>query len=362
MKNRGMKISFLALLMALAMVLAACNGSAAPTAPAAPAGNGGAANNGPADSAAPADDGKVYTMRIGNVTAPDHILNITFEKMAAAINERSGGRIQATVYPSGQLGTLRTMTEGLQTGMLEMTTQSPGGLGSFLPIMGVLEMPYMYASHQHVYNVVDGEIGQELNAKFLEATGIRIMGYWMNLYRHTTNNVRPINTVADFKGLTIRVPETQTVMDTIANLGANAVPMAVGELYTAMSQGQVDGQENPVTVINASKYYEVQKYLSLTGHIYSPTVVMISESFYQSLPEDLRQIVEEEVHNAAAFGRTESEKLDKDLVTELSAKMAVNEISDPAAFRKAVQPVYDAMVKNVGPEAQEYFDRIAALG
>ena len=308
------------------------------------------------------EDDKVYTMRIGNVTAPDHILNQTFEKMAKAINERSGGRIQATVYPSGQLGTLRTMTEGLQTNTLEMTTQSPGGLASFLPLMGVLEMPYMYTSHQHVYDVVDGEIGQELNEKFLEKTNIRIMGYWMNLYRHTTNNVRPINTPADFAGLDIRVPETKTVMDTISCLGANAVPMAVGDLYTALSQGQVDGQENPATIIEASKYYEVHKYLSTTVHAHYPTVVMISEDFYQSLPEDLRRIVEEEVANATQTAREESEKLDEESIERMREFMEVNDVADLAPFREAVQPVYDDMVKSLGQEAQDYFDRIAALG
>lgn len=316
--------------------------------------------SGAASQSSPADDGKVYQMRIGNVTAPDHILNVTFEEMAAKINERSGGRINATVYPSGQLGTLRTMTEGLQTGTLEMTTQSPGGLGSFLPIMGVLELPFMYESHQHVYNVVDGEIGQELNQEFLEKTGIRIIGYWMNLYRHTTNNKTPINTPADFKNLNIRVPETKTVMDTISNLGANAVPMAVGELYTSLSQGSVDGQENPASVIYASKYYEVQKYLSLTGHIYSPTVVMISEDFYQSLPEDLRRIVDEEVAAATISGRQESERLDEELVEELRGLMEVNEIEDITPFREAVQPVYDDMIKTIGDEAQQYIDRITA--
>lgn len=301
---------------------------------------------------------KTYQMRIGNVTAPDHILNITFEEMAEKINERSGGRIKATVYPSGQLGTLRTMTEGLQFGTLEMTTQSPGGLGSFLPIMGVLEMPFLYKSHQHVYKVVDGPIGQELNQKFLDATGIRIVGYWMNLFRHTTNNVRPIQKPEDFKGLKIRVPETKTVMNTISSLGANAIPMAVGELYTSLSQGSVDGQENPTTIIYASKYYEVQKYLSLTGHIYSPTVVMVSDSFYQSLPEDLRVIIDEEVAAAAVRCRPISERMDLELIDELKNKMEVNEIDKIDAFREAVQPVYDDMIKDLGEEAESYFERI----
>ena len=305
-------------------------------------------------------EGGVYQMRIGNVTAPDHILNITFMEFAERVNERSGGRINAVVYPSGQLGSLRTMTESLQAGTLEMTTQSPGGLASFLPIAGVLEMPFAYESHQHVYDVVDGDIGQEINAQFLDRTGIRILAYWMNLHRHTTNNVRAINVPADFRGLRIRVPETRTVMDTITNLGANAIPLPVSELYTAMSQGTVDGQENPISIIHASKYFEVQNFLSLTGHVYSPVVVLISDSFYKRLPEDLRLIVDEEVANATARSRMEAERIDNELLDDLKRYMEVNEIADIAPFRAAVQPVYDDMIRTLGNDAQGFFDRIRA--
>ena len=127
-----------------------------------------------------------YVIKIANVTAPEHPLHVGFEKMASLMNERSGGRIQATAYPSGQLGNLRAISEGLQLGTIEIGTQSPGGLASFMPLLGVLELPYLYRDNQHVYNTVDGEIGQELNELFREKTGIRILGYWMNLYRNTT--------------------------------------------------------------------------------------------------------------------------------------------------------------------------------
>jgi TRAP-type C4-dicarboxylate transport system substrate-binding protein len=149
-------------------------------------------------------------------------------------------------------------------------------------------------------------------------------------------------------------------MDTISNLGASAVPMAVGELYTAMAQGSVDGQENPISIIHASKYYEVQKYLSLTGHVYSPVVVLISDSFYKGLPDDLRKIVEEEVANSTAESRREAEKIDNDLIDDLKIRMTVNEIADIAPFRAAVQPVYDDMIKTLGNEAAVFFDRIKA--
>lgn len=302
---------------------------------------------------------KTFVMRIGNTTAQDHILNITFEEMAKAINERSGGRIEATVYPNGQLGTLRTMTEGLQVGTIEMATQSPGGLGSFWGTIGVLELPYMFQSNQEVYDIVDGEIGQELNQKFLEKTRIRILAYWMNLVRETTNNKHPIKTIDDFRGLKLRVPETKTIVEAFKGLGASPTPMPFGDLYTGLSQGTVDGQENPSSIIYASKLYEVQKYLSLTNHVFSPVVVMISEDFYQKLPDDLRQIVDEEVFAARERCRPVSERLDDELTEELKKYMAVNTV-DATGFRKFVQSAYDDLIKTSGAEAKSYIERIEA--
>lgn len=306
-----------------------------------------------------ADDAadKVYVMRIGSINAPDDILTMTYVEMAEAIEERSGGRIKATVYPSGQMGTLRTMTEGLQNGTLEMATQSPGGLASFMPLYSVLELPFLYNSHQQVYDVVDGEIGQELAERFLEKTGVRIAAYWQNLYRQTTNNKRPINTVEDLKGLKLRVPETKTLLDTFETLGANPMPMAMGEVYTALSQGAIDGQENPATVIYSSKLYEVQKYISLTGHVYSSVVVTISEEFYQSLPDDLRKIVDEEVLAAQSRVRKGSEELDAKVLDEMKKLVEVNEV-DTSNWREAVQPVYDNLIKELGDEGAEYIRRI----
>ena len=307
-----------------------------------------------------AGDDKVYQLRIGNTTAPDHCMQVAIDKMAEKINERSGGRINAAAYPSSQLGSLRQMTESVMANTLEMCTQSMGGLAAFLPMASVMEMPFLFDSHEHVYKVVDGDIGRDMNKMVLEKTGIRVMGYMMNYYRQTTNNVRPINTPADFRGLTIRVPETKTVMDTITAFGANAVPMAGSELYPAMSQGVVDGQENPVNIIYAAKYYEVQKYLSLTGHIFGPGILIASDKFYMSLPEDLRKIVDEEAANACIFNRSEAERIDNEMLGDLKKYMQVNEVANKEPFRAAVKPVYDEMVKALGSEAQSFFDRIAA--
>jgi len=300
---------------------------------------------------------KVYTIRIGNVTPPNNPLHQAFEKMAAEMNEKSNGRIKATAYPSGQLGNLRSMTESVQMGTLEMATQSAGGLAAFYPAMGVLELPFAYRSHQHVYNVVDGPIGQELNEKFREKTGIRIVSYFMNLYRHVTNNVRPIVVPDDLKGLKIRVPETPTVKMAIEAAGGNPVPMVWGEVYTALQNKTIDGQENPIVIIWASKIYEVQKYLSLTGHVYSPTLIMINDDFYQSMPEDLQEIVQTAAKNAAEWNRVELEKMEADLLNKLKEQgMEINEV-DQEPFRKMMSSAWDELLEKA-PEAKDYLKRI----
>ncbi len=300
---------------------------------------------------------KVFTIRIGNVTPPNNPLHQAFEKMAAEMNEKSDGRIKATAYPSGQLGNLRSMTESVQMGTLEMATQSAGGLAAFYPAMGVLEMPFAYRSHEHVYKVVDGPIGQELNEKFREKTGIRIVSYFMNLYRHVTNNVRPIMTPDDLKGLKIRVPETPTVKMAIEAAGGNPVPMVWGEVYPALQNKTVDGQENPIVIIWASKIYEVQKYLSLTGHIYSPTLIMINDRFFQSMPTDLQEIVVTAAKNAAAWNRQELEKMEAGLLVKLKEKgLEINEVNQEP-FRKMMTSAWDQLLEKA-PETKVYLEQI----
>jgi tripartite ATP-independent transporter DctP family solute receptor len=243
-------------------------------------------------------------------------------------------------------------------GTIEMGTQSPGGLASFMPLYGVLELPYIYSSHADAYKIVDGPIGSELDEMFRKKTGVRVLGYVLNFHRNTTNNKHPIVHPEDFKGLKLRVPETKTVMDTIALLGGSPIPMGFGEVYTSLSQGIIDGQENPVSVIWASKLYEVQKYLSMTGHAYSPAVVTISDQFYEDLPEDLQKIIVESVMEVRGPTREMVEKQDREFVGLLKEKgMEINEV-DVEEFRRLMEPLYKAFVDDNGPEAAEFLRRI----
>jgi TRAP-type transport system periplasmic protein len=303
---------------------------------------------------------KVYTIRIGNITAPDNPLNVSFEKMAAEMNEKSKGRFQAKVYPGGQLGNLRSMTEAVQMGTLEMATQSAGGLASFYAPMGVLELPFTYKSSQHVYKVVDGPIGQELGEQFTQKTGIRIIAYFYCMHRQVTNNVRPVKIPADLKGLKIRVPETPTVKMAIEAAGGNPVPMVMGEVYTALQQKTIDGQENPLDVIWASKLYEVQKYLSLTGHVFSPVLIMINDKLYQGMPADLQKILRDAATSASTWLRESNEKSLVDILQKLQEKgMQVNDV-EQEPFRKLMVTVWDDFAKKT-PEAKKYLDEILKI-
>jgi tripartite ATP-independent transporter DctP family solute receptor len=249
------------------------------------------------------------------------------------------------------------MTEAVQMGTLEMAVQSSGGQASFYAPMGVMELPFAYKSHKHVYKVVDGTIGQELGEQFRQKTGIRIVAYFMNLYRHITNNDRPIRVPADLKGLKIRIPEFITLRMAFEAAGGNPVPMSMGEVYTALQQKMIDGQENPISVIWAAKLYEVQKFLSLTGHAYSPTNIMINDKFYQSLPADLQRIIVDAAQKAGAWNRDYAEKLEVELVGKLKEKgMQVNEV-DQEPFRKLMVSVWDDFT-NKTPEARKYLDQI----
>jgi TRAP-type transport system periplasmic protein len=303
---------------------------------------------------------KTYSIRIGNVTPPDNPLNVAFEKMAAEMNEKAKGRIQAKVYPSGQLGNLRSMTEAVQMGTLEMCTQSAGGLSSFYAPMGVMELPFVYKSHQHVYKVVDGAIGQDLGEQFRQKTGVRVVAYFMNLYRHLTNNVRPVKVPADLKGLKIRVPETPTIKMAIEAAGGNPVPMVWGEVYTGLQQKTIDGQENPLAILWASKIYEVQKYLSLTGHAYSPTNILINNKLYQGMPADLQKIIDDAARHAAIWNREFAEKQEGELLDKLKEKgMQVNDV-DQEIFRKLMSSVWDEFTGKT-PEAKKYLDEILKM-
>lgn len=209
------------------------------------------------------------------------------------VESMSGGRITVEIYPACQLGSEREMLEGVKVGSIEMANTSEGPVAGFYPEILATAIPYAFKNRRVAWEVMDGPYGQRLTADILKKTGLRCLDINDNGYRNFTNNVRPVKTPADLKGLKIRTMENPAHMKMVNAMGAIATPIAWAETYTALQLGTVDGQENPVSLIVAKRFYEVQKNCTLDGHIFSIDFTWINEKFYQSLPHDLRQVVQD---------------------------------------------------------------------
>lgn len=309
---------------------------------------------------------KTRIIKVSSTTQPTHIYNLGLKHFAEIVKEKSNGELEVQIFPASQLGSERDAVEGLQLGTLEMTLTSTGPLGNFVPEVKLLNLPFLFTNRAEAYKILDGAIGTEIANKF-PAIGIRSLGWYENGFRHITNNVRPINTMADMDGIKIRVMEDSLFISTMKSLGASPLPMAFGELYTALEQGTVDAQENPLVNIDASRFYEVQKHLAITGHFYSPAMLLVSEIFFQSLPQNHKDIIVEAGMAARDFERNLSIEGDKTTEAKLISEGMTVTHPDKAEFVKAVAPVYKAAAKDIGggdvAKGQKLIDRtLAELG
>jgi tripartite ATP-independent transporter DctP family solute receptor len=221
---------------------------------------------------------------------------------ANTVNAKSGGRIEVQVYGAGALGAEREYVEGIMAGTVQAGIAS-GVLGGFLPEVMVTDIPYLFPSESIAWKVLDGPFGEKLSQMLLEKTGMRNLAFAEVGFRHFTNDVRPIKTPEDVKGLKIRVMETPLFVNLINALGGSPTPIAWTEVYTALQTGVVDGQENPVSSTVFANLYEVQKYITLDGHVYGVDWFLINNDFFENLPEDLQYIVFDAARVSAGVGR-----------------------------------------------------------
>jgi tripartite ATP-independent transporter DctP family solute receptor len=307
----------------------------------------------------PAAAGTKTVIKIGTGVAPDHPENVGARKIKELIEKKAGDRLEAQVFTDGQIGDQRTMIENLRNGVQEITWVTVGFFGSYEPILNVIESGYLFRNSQHSYRVFDGPMGNEVRA-LVEKHGVKLVGFYEAGLRHITNNVRPVKTPADLKGLKIRTPQAKYHLNTLKYMGANPVAMSFGELYTAMQQKVVDGQENPLSNIYTAKFYEVNKHLSLTGHLHLTHMVLYSAKLWDKLPADLQKAVRDSVIESQETQRKAVRDDDERLLKEVKAKgMQVVE-ADREAFRKTVLPLRDEAVKEFGPKAKEWIERIEA--
>lgn len=304
-------------------------------------------------------------LKLGTSTQPSHIYNLAAEHFGKIVAENSGGDIEVQVFPAAQLGSERDMVEGLQLGSLEMTLTSTGPMGNFVPQVKLFNLPFLFKDRESCYRVLDGEIGTQIADRFVKV-GIRSLGWFENGFRNITNSKVAVNSPSDMQGVKIRVMEDDVFILTMKALGASPLPMAFGELYTALEQKTVDAQENPLAVIYSSRFFEVQKYLAMTGHFYSPAVLLISEMTWQKLTPEQQKIIADAATVARDYERELSLKADQELEEACKKAGMVVTHPDKAPFAKAVASVYSnpSVIKAIGggdaAEGQKLIDAALA--
>lgn len=280
---------------------------------------------------------------IGN---PRHEASVKF---AEVVKAKSGGRIEVQVAPSAQLGDDASMVTALRTGALDISANSQGAVANAIPEYAAYGMPFLFSSPAAAFKLLDGPLGKELADKSAEK-GLVLLGTWDNGIRQMTNGKRPITKVDDMKGLKMRVPPDATLVDIMKALGAESQQVKFAELYVALQQGVVDGQENPLVNIHASKLYEVQKHLALTNHQFQMTPFLMSKRSWDKLGEADRKAVVEAAAEATALQRKLSQEADEKLLADLKAKGVQVTTPDRAAFAKATAEVVDKWTAGpIGP-------------
>jgi tripartite ATP-independent transporter DctP family solute receptor len=306
--------------------------------------------------AIPAQAAKV-TLKLGHIAEASNPYAKGADYFAQLVAKKTNGEVEVKVFPSSQLGAQKELIEGLIYGTVDMTLSGTAELGTFQKQMALFDMPFLFKDRAHAYKALD-TVGMDLG-KALEPKGIKLLGYMENGIRHLTNNTRPVKTPADMKGLKIRVMNNVVYVEMMKAMGASPTPMAFAELYSAMQQGTVDGQENPSAHIYTKRFFEVQKYASLTGHAYAPEPVLISMISWGKLSPAQRTAVQEAAKEAVAWQRKLSADEDDDFWAKIKATGKIQVITvDRAPFIEATKSVYKTLAATVG---QDNLDKVRAL-
>jgi tripartite ATP-independent transporter DctP family solute receptor len=290
------------------------------------------------------------TLKFVNQNAKGHPIVLGMDKFAEIVEAKSGGKLKVTVYPGGALGSDQANVSALQGGTLEMASMNSGIFASLVKDFAIYDFPFLFANPAEADAVVDGSFGKSLHAK-LEEKGLVGLGYYELGFRHISNSKRPITKVDDIAGLKLRVIPNPINVDWVSALGANPTPLPFPELYAALEQKAVDGQENPVATINGAKLYEVQKHLVLSNHQYNPQSIVMSKKVWDGLSADEKKVVQDAVNESIKFQRQQSRALAGSLLDTLKKNgMQVTEL--PAAevtkLREKMKPVIAKHSATVG--------------
>ena len=280
---------------------------------------------------------------------------VAVDAFAREIEKRTSGRYKVQNFYSGALGAERESIEALQVGTLDLTMTSTGPVPNFVPEVAILDIPFLFRDYAHARAVLDGPIGQDMLQKF-PAKGIVALAWGENGFRHMTNSKRPVNVPDDLKGLKMRTMENPVHIQAYKAFGIIPTPMAFTEVFTALQQGTVDGQENPLSVISAAKFEQVQKYMTLTGHVYSPALILMSKAQWDKLSAADKQAFADAAKEAVKANRARIDDDERKAVADLRAKgMAVVENPDKSKFQATLAPTFVEFGKKFG---QDNIDKI----
>lgn len=297
------------------------------------------------------------TIRFGHLNNLDHPISAGVKKFAEIVAAKSGGKIQVKEYPSNQLGTEQQQTQALRGGTQEMQSPATTSVVGLVKDLGVIDFPFAVSTYPQGFALVDGPLGNALSQKLPEK-GLVALTFWDLGFRNTTNSKRPITKLEDFQGLKLRVIPNPVFLESFQALKASPMPLSFSELYTALETKAVDGQENPFNVIRSNKFYEVQKYVSATNHVYAANIILVSKIFWDKLSSTEQKILKDAAVEARDYQRKVSLAAAEEAVNELKkAGMQYNDVSsaEQERMRQAVQPVIDKFMSSYDPEIQKLY-------
>lgn len=304
------------------------------------------------------DATEVITLKVGHIAPPGEAYALGFEAYAEAVEEATDGQVQFEIFGNGSLGGERELLEGVQLGTIDMSVITTGVVSNFVPEVTAIEFPFLFKDLEHAYKTLDGEVGQEI-LEIMSNSGLKGIAFWENGQRHLANNVKPIITPEDLKGLKMRTIESELLLDTYSALGTNATPMAFPEVYGGLQQGVIDGSDFSYGVIWSTNVYEQTKYLSEVGLYYASATLLINHDVYNSLPVDVQEAIINLGKEYAQIQRNISQELEaeqKQNLIDNGVEIISSEDLDLNAFRQLVEPVYEKHAEKYG----EYIQRIQA--
>ena len=304
------------------------------------------------------NSGETIKIALGSVTSETSPFHVFLTKFKEEVDKNSNGQIEVSLHPNGELGGDREMIEAVQIGSLDGVISSSAVLGNFTSLVNVLDFPFLFRDQDHAYKVLDGEIGDEIAAA-IEGSGLKLIAWPENGFRNITNSQRPIKSLEDIKDLKIRTQENKVIVDSFTEYGASPTPMSFTEVFSALQQGVVDGQENPLSIVVSSKLYEVQKYLTISNHLYGAAPFTMNKELFDGLSPELQKVIQDAAYLARDHQRQYIADMDAEFLKEIEAQgmeIVQSEDFDRKGFEEASEEIYKKYEKEYGDIIQRIKD------